>query len=66
MNNYHYASVEEFASEFELVTASLLEASKYHGTIHKTCLRIRDQVILLFLSDRNAYVFCTSKLYAIS
>jgi len=52
-----YQSVDEFVAEFQLIIASLLEASLDHSSVHRTIVRMKDQVVLSFaatcLNDAN-------------
>jgi len=39
-----YSSVDEFASDLQQVIAGLLEASVNHSTVHRTAVKMKDQV----------------------
>ena len=39
-----YSSVDEFASDLQQAVAGLLEASVNHSTVHRTAVKMKDQV----------------------
>ena len=39
-----YRSVDEFACDLQQVIAGLLEASVNHSTVHRTAIKMKDQV----------------------
>ena len=39
-----YGSVEAFSSDLQQVIAGLLEASVNHSTVHRTAIKMKDQV----------------------
>jgi len=39
-----YSSVDEFATDLQRVIAGLLEASISHSTVHRTAVKMKDQV----------------------
>ena len=39
-----YRSIDEFASDLQQVIAGLLEASVNHSTVHRTAVKMKDQV----------------------
>jgi len=39
-----YGSVDEFAKDLQQVLAGLLEASVNHSTVHRTAVKMKDQV----------------------